>query len=100
MYRRVHREFLGDKNMKNKRTHTLEELLEAAGEQNLRVEEKDGKYKVVRTISKRHSLVTVKAGDGYALTHQELRSFLIANSVDIGERITNWSKRREPRLYK
>ena len=86
--------------MKNKNTKTLEELLEAAGEQNLRVEEKDGKYRVVRTISERLSLVSVKAGDGYSLAHQELRNFLISNSVDIGERITNWSKKREPRLYK
>jgi hypothetical protein len=78
--------------MKNKATHTLEELREAAEEQNLRVEEKDGKYRVVRTVSERFSLVAVKAGDGYSLTHEGLRNFLIFNSIDIGERITDWSK--------
>jgi hypothetical protein len=86
--------------MENKDTHTLEELREAAEEQNVRVEEKDGKYRVVRTVSERFSLVAVKAGDGYSLTHEGLRSFLIFNSVDIGERITDWSKRHEPKLFK
>ena len=55
--------------MENKAIHTLEELREAAEEQNLRVEEKDGKYRVVRTVSERFGLVAVKAGDGYYLTH-------------------------------
>ncbi len=86
--------------MEEKATHKLEELQEAAEEQNLRIEEKDGKYRVVRTVSERFGLVTVKAGDGYSLTHQGLRKFLIFNSVDIGERITNWSKKHEPKLYK
>jgi hypothetical protein len=86
--------------MKNKDIHTLEELWEAAEEQNLRVEEKDGKYRVVRTVSERFDLVTVKAGDGYSLTHEELRKFLIFNGVDIGERLTNWKKKHEPKLYK
>jgi hypothetical protein len=86
--------------MENKGTHTLEELQEAAEEQNLRIEEMDGKYRVVRTVSERLDLVVVKAGDGYSLTHEGLRKFLIFNSVDIGERITNWSKKHEPKLYK
>ena len=86
--------------MKNKGTHTLEELREAAEEQNLRVEEKNGKYRVVRSVSERFDLVTVKAGDGYSLTHEGLRKFLTFNSIDIGERITNWSKKHEPKLYK
>jgi hypothetical protein len=86
--------------MKNKDTHTLEELREAAEEQNLRIEEMDGKYRVVRTVSERLDLVVVKAGDGYSLTHEGLRKFLIFNSIDIGERITNWSKKHEPKLYK
>ena len=79
--------------MKNKGTHTLQELREAAEEQSLRVEEKNGKYRVVRSVSERFGLFTVKAGDGYSLTHEGLRKFLIFNSVDIGERITNWSKK-------
>jgi hypothetical protein len=86
--------------MENKGTHTLEELREAAEEQNLRIEEMDGKYRVVRTVSERLDLVVVKAGDGYSLTHEGLRKFLIFNGVDIGERITNWSKKHEPKLYK
>ena len=86
--------------MENKTTHTLEELRKAAAAQNLRVEEKDGKYRVVRTVSERFGLVAVKAGDGYSLTHDGLRKFLIFNSIDIGERITNWSKTHEPKLYK
>ena len=86
--------------MENRGTHTLEELREAAKEQNLRVEEKDGKYRIVRTVSERFGLVTVKAGDGYSLTRDGLRKFLLFNSVDIGERITDWSKKHEPKLHK
>jgi hypothetical protein len=86
--------------MENKGIHTLEELREAAKEQNLRVEEKDGKYKVVRTVSERFGLVAVKAGNGYSLTHDGLRKFLLFNSIDIGERITDWSKKHEPKLHK
>lgn len=78
--------------MEAKATHTLEELKEAAREQNLRIEEKDGKYQVVRTVSERFSLVVVKAGDGYSLNHDGLREFLISNGDDIGARITDWSK--------
>ena len=85
--------------METKATHTIEELKKAAGEQNLRIEEKDGKYRVVRTLSERFSLVVVKAGAGYSLTHDGLRAFLIFNSVDIGERITDWSKKHEPKLH-
>ena len=79
--------------METKSTHTLEELEKAAREQNLRIEEKDGKYRVVRTLSERYDLVGVKAGAGYSLDHDELREFLIFNSsrIDIGARITNWS---------
>jgi hypothetical protein len=77
--------------MEAKDTHTLEELQEAAEEQNLRIEEKDGKYQVVRTVSERFGLVVVKAGDGYSLTHEGLRKFLIFNSIDLGARITDWS---------
>ena len=79
--------------MEDKGTYTLEELREAAGEQNLRVEEKEGKYRLVRMVSERFGLVVVKAGDGYSLTHDGLRKFLILNSIDIGERITDWSKK-------
>jgi len=86
--------------MENKRTYTLEELREAAEEQNLHVEEMDGKYRVIRRVSERFDLVVVKAGDGFSLTHEGLRKFLIFNSVDIGERITDWSKKHEPKLYK
>jgi hypothetical protein len=86
--------------MENKARHTLEELREAAQEQDLRVEEKDGRYRVVRTVSERFGLVAVKAGNGYSLTHDGLRKFLILNSVDIGERITDWSNKHEPKLYK
>jgi hypothetical protein len=81
------------KGMENKGTYTLEELQKAAVEQDLRVEEKDGKYRVVRTVSDRFGLVAVNAGDGYSLTHEGLRKFLIFNSIDIGERITDWSKK-------
>jgi len=79
--------------MEPKTTHTLEELKQAAREQNLRIEEKDGKYRVVRTLSERYGLVGVKAGAGYSLDYDELREFLIfkSSSIDIGARITNWS---------
>ena len=84
----------GDKkDMEIKPTHTFEELQEAAREQNLRIEQKGEKYKVVRTFSER--FVVVEAGAGYSLDHDGLREFLIFNSVDIGERITDWSKERE-----
>ena len=86
--------------MENQGTYTLDELREAAEEQNLRVEEKGGKYRVVKTVSERFGLVTVKAGDGYSLTQKGLRKFLIFNRFDIGERITNWRKKHEPNLYK
>jgi hypothetical protein len=79
--------------MEAKGAHTWEELQEAAEEQNLRIEEKDGKYQVVRTVSERFGLVVVKAGDGYSLTQEGLRKFLIFNSIDIGKRITDWSTR-------
>jgi hypothetical protein len=79
--------------METKDIYTLEELMKAASEQNLRIEEKDGKYQVVRTVSERFGFVVVKAGDGYSLNHNELGEFLILNSVDIGARITDWSKK-------
>ncbi|HET8671150.1 MAG TPA: hypothetical protein VFM05_11140 [Candidatus Saccharimonadales bacterium] len=77
--------------MERKDRHTLEELRETAQAQHLRIEEKEGKYRVVRTVSERFGLVVVKAGDGYSLTHEGLRKFLIFNSIDIGKRITDWS---------
>lgn len=79
--------------MNTKETHTLEELKKAAREQNLRIEEEDGKYRVVRTLSEKYGLVAVKAGAGYSLDHDGLRQFLIFNSnrIDIGARITDWS---------
>lgn len=80
------------KSMKTKATHTVEELKEAAREQHLRIEEVDGKYRVVRTVSNKFGLVVVKAGAGYSLDHAGLRKFLILNSVDIGEILTDWSK--------
>ena len=85
--------------MEIKEIYTMEELKEAAREQNLSVEEKHGMYMVVRTVSDRLGLVVVKAGNGYSLTHDELREFLIFNSLDIGERITDWSKKDEPKLH-
>jgi len=87
------------KHMEIKGTHTLKELKEAAEEQHLRIEEKDGKYRVVRTLSEKFGLVGVKAGAGYSLDSNGVREFLIFNSVDIGERITNWSKKHEPKLH-
>jgi hypothetical protein len=86
--------FSGDKkSMEAKATHTLEELREAAREQNLRIEEKHGKYRVVRTLSGRFGLIGVNAGAGFSLNHNELRQFLIFDSkrIDIGARITDWS---------
>jgi len=80
--------------MDTKATHTLEELKEAASEQNLRIEEKDGKYRVVRMLPERFSLVGVKTSTGYSFDHNGLREFLIFNSVDIGEMLTDWSKER------
>jgi hypothetical protein len=85
--------------METKATHTLEELKKAASEQKLRIEEKDGRYRVVRTLSERFGLVVVKAGDGYSLNHDGLRKFLIFNGDDIGARITDWSKSHEPKLH-
>jgi hypothetical protein len=85
--------------METKSTYTLEELREAATEQHLRIEEKDGKYRVVRTLSEKFGLVGVKAGAGYSLNRDGLREFLVFNSVDIGERITDWSKKHEPKLH-
>lgn len=85
--------------METKATHTIEELKKAAGEQNLRIEEKDGKYRVVRTLSEKFGLVGVKAGAGYSLDSDGVRKFLIFNSIDIGERITDWSKKHEPKLH-
>ena len=79
--------------MQIKATHTFEELLGAAREQNLCIEEKDGKYRVVRTLSKRFGLIGVAAGAGFSLNHDELRQFLIFDSkrIAIGARITDWS---------
>ncbi|HUE98880.1 MAG TPA: hypothetical protein VMN99_06470 [Anaerolineales bacterium] len=85
--------------METKATHTLEELKDAAAEQKVRIEEKAGKYRIVRTLSERFGLVVVKAGDGYSLDHDGMREFLIFNSVDIGERITGWSKKHERNLH-
>lgn len=80
--------------METKATHTFEELKKAAGEQNLRIEEQDEKYRVVRTLSEKFGLVAVKAGAGYSLDYEGLRKFLISNSVDIGAMLTDWSKER------
>jgi len=80
--------------METKVTYTFEELKEAAREQNLRIEEQDEKYRVVRTLSVKFGLVAVKAGAGYSLDHEGLRKFLISNSVDIGAILTDWSKER------
>ena len=78
--------------MKIKASYTLEELKEAAREQHLHIEEKNGKYRVIRTLSERFNPVGVKAGIGYSLDHDGLREFLLLNSVDIGEMLTDWSK--------
>ena len=85
--------------METKALHTIEELKEAAREQNLRIEQKDGKYRVVRILSEKFGLVGVKAGAGYSLDYDGVREFLTFNSVDIGERITDWSKKHEPKLH-
>ncbi|HET9911716.1 MAG TPA: hypothetical protein VFQ13_07495 [Anaerolineales bacterium] len=86
--------------MKIKATYTFEELKEAAREQNLHIEEKGGKYRVVRTLSERFNPAGVKVGAGYSLDHDGLREFLIFNSVDIGEMLTDWNKeRRHKRNY-
>ena len=80
-------------------THTLEELKGAAAEQHLRIEEKDGKYRVVRMLSEKFGLVGVKAGAGYSLDPGGVHEFLTLNSFDIGARITDWSKKHEPKLH-
>jgi hypothetical protein len=80
--------------------HTLEELKGAAAEQHLRIQEKDGKYRVVKILSEKFGLVGVKAGDGYSLDHGGVHKFLALNSFDIGARITDWSKKHEPELHK
>lgn len=82
-----------------KAIHTLEQLKKAATEQHLRIEEKDGKYRVVRMLSEKFGLVGVKAGAGFSLDYDGVREFLRFNSVDIGERITDWSKKHEPKLH-
>ena len=76
-----------------KATHAMEELKEAARGQSLRIEQRGGKYRVVRTLSEKFGLVGVKAGVGYSLDYDGVREFLIFNSVEIGERITDWSKK-------
>ena len=83
--------------MEIKEIYTLEELQEAASEQHLSIEQKDGKYKVVRRFSER--FVVVEAGAGYSLDYDGLREFLILNSVDIGERITDWSNHKHRNLH-
>ena len=85
--------------METRDTDSLEELKEAATQQHLRIEEKDGKYRVVRTLSEKFGLVGVKAGAGFSLDYDGVRKFLIFNSVDIGERITDWSKEHESKLH-
>jgi len=79
--------------------HTLEELKGVASEQHLQIEEKDGKYRVVKILSEKFSLVGVKAGDGYSLDHSGVEKFLTLNGFDIGARITDWSKTHEPKLH-
>ena len=83
--------------MEIKEIYTLEELQEAAREQHLCIEQKAGKYKVVRRYSER--FVVVEAGAGYSLDHDGLREFLMSNMVDMGERITDWSKKHGPKLH-
>lgn len=80
--------------MRIKSIYTLDELKEAAGEQNLQIEEKNGKFRVVRTFSEQFNPAGVKAGAGYSLDQDGLRKFLISNRVDIGESLTDWSKER------
>ena len=97
-HNRARREDAGDKkDMEIKPAHTFEELQEAAGEQHLRIEQKDGKYKVVRRFSER--FVVVEAGAGYSLDYDGLREFLILNNVDIGKRITDWSNDERRNLH-
>ena len=83
--------------MEIKEIYTLEELQEAAREQHLNIEQKDGKYKVVRRFSER--FMVVEAGAGYSLDYDGLREFLILNSVDIGKRITDWSTHGRRNLH-
>jgi hypothetical protein len=83
--------------MEIKETYTLEELQEAAREQHLHIEERNGKYKVVRRISER--FVVVEAGGGYSLDHNGLLEFLLFNTVGIGERITDWSNHEHRNLH-
>jgi hypothetical protein len=75
--------------MEIKPIHTFAELQEAAGEQHLRIDERNGKYRVVRKISER--FVVVEAGAGYSLDQDGLREFLLFNTIGIGERLTDWS---------
>ena len=83
--------------MEIKPTHTFEELEDAAKEQHLVIEQKYGKYKVVRRYSER--FVVVEAGAGYSLDYDGLREFLILNRVGIGERITDWSNHGRRNLH-
>ena len=83
--------------MEIKEIYTLEELQEAAREQHLCIEQKAGKYKVVRRYSER--FVVVEAGAGYSLDYDGLREFLILNRVGIGERITDWSNHERRNLH-
>jgi hypothetical protein len=85
--------------METRDIHTLEELRGAAAEQHLLIEEKNGKYRVVKILSEKFSLVGVKAGDGYSLDRRGVHEFLTLNSFDIGARITDWSKKHEPELH-
>ena len=85
--------------MGTKDIHSLEELMGVAAEQHLRIEEKDGKYRVVKILSEKFGLVGVRAGDGYSLDNGEVHKFLTLKSFDIGARITDWSKKHEPKLH-
>ena len=83
--------------METKDTRTLEELKKTAREQHLQIEERNGKYKVVRRFSEK--FVVVEAGAGYSLDHDSLRKFLLFNTVGIGERITDWSNHEHRNLH-
>ena len=83
--------------MEIKPIHTFAELQEAASEQHLRIDERNGKYRVVRKISER--FVVVEAGAGYSLDHAGLREFLLFNTVGIGERLTDWSNHGHRNLH-
>jgi hypothetical protein len=83
--------------MEIKEIYTLEELQEAAREQHLSIEEKGGKYRVVRRFSER--FMVVEAGAGYSLNHDGLREFLTLNIIGIGERITDWSNHERRNLH-